>query len=425
MVRKTSKPIHIVKRYNTYFAVLYVPKDIEHIIGKAKFSKSTGTDNKKLAETIAQVYVMGWKAEIESARMKSDEPLINSAREIRKLLKSSPAHLVQDAIDEEVAKLNASKKPIHAEVYERIAKGKNKYSNELAITWRKHEDDRGLAKKTIDQMFSDVELVTKQFPTANMMTIESVELWIKHIAKKGNLSASSVNRIIGSGKNFFKYLQFIKEVPSSEPNPFIVPNEFRISNKPNSKSVNKTQSWLPFTSKEIVDLYKLAVKDNQSLADLILIAMHTGARIEEICSLLCKDIDLENECITIVDAKTEAGERTIPIHSFIKPRIKKLVLNAKDDYLLPNLTKNKYGDRSNAIGKRFGRLKTKQDFSSRYVFHSIRKTFTTMLENAGVGENLAADIVGHEKPRITYGLYSGGASLETMKEVIEKISYDF
>jgi integrase len=425
MVKKTSKPNHLVKRYNTYFAVLYVPKDIEHIIGKAKFSKSTGTDNKKLAETIAQVYVMGWKAEIESARMKSDEPLINSAREIRKLLKSSPAHLVQDAIDEEVAKLNASKKPIHAEVYERIAKGKNKYSNELAITWRKHEDDRGLAKKTIDQMFSDVELVTKQFPTANMMTIESVELWIKHIAKKGNLSASSVNRIIGSGKNFFKYLQFIKEVPSFEPNPFIVPNEFRISNKPNSKSVNKTQSWLPFTSKEIVDLYKLAVKDNQSLADLILIAMHTGARIEEICSLLCKDIDLENECITIVDAKTEAGERTIPIHSFIKPRIKKLVLNAKDDYLLPNLTKNKYGDRSNAIGKRFGRLKTKQDFSSRYVFHSIRKTFTTMLENAGVGENLAADIVGHEKPRITYGLYSGGASLETMKEVIEKISYDF
>ena len=425
MVKKSSKPTHLVKRYNTYFAVLYVPKDIEHIIGKAKFSKSTGTDNKKLAETIAQVYVMGWKAEIESARMKSDEPLINSAREIRKLLKSSPAHLIQDAIDEEVAKLNASKKPIHAEVYERIAKGKNKYTSELALTWRKHEDDRGLAKKTIDQMFSDVELVTKQFPTANMMTIESVELWIKHIAKKGNLSASSVNRIIGSGKNFFKYLQFIKEVPSSELNPFIVPNEFRISNKPNSKSVNKTQSWLPFTSQEIVDLYKLAVKDNQSLADLILIAMHTGARIEEICSLLCKDIDLENECITIVDSKTEAGERTIPIHSFIKPRIKKLVLNAKDDYLLPNLTKNKYGDRSNAIGKRFGRLKTKKDFSSRYVFHSIRKTFTTMLENAGVGENLAADIVGHEKPRITYGLYSGGASLETMKDAIQKISYDF
>ena len=95
------------------------------------------------------------------------------------------------------------------------------------------------------------------------------------------------------------------------------------------------------------------------------------------------------------------------------------------NYLLSKLTKNKYGDRSNAIGKRFGRLKTKQNFSSRYVFHSIRKTFTTILENAGIGENLAADIVGHEKPRITFGLFSGGASLDVMKEAIKKVSYDF
>ena len=114
MVKKTSKPSHLIKRYNTYFAVLYVPKDIQYVIGKAKFSKSTGTDNKKLAETIAQVYVMGWKAEIESARSKSDDPLIQSAKDIRKLLKSSPAHLVQDAIDEEVAKLHEAKKDIHA-----------------------------------------------------------------------------------------------------------------------------------------------------------------------------------------------------------------------------------------------------------------------------------------------------------------------
>ena len=30
----------------------------------------------------------------------------------------------------------------------------------------------------------------------------------------------------------------------------------------------------------------------------------------------------------------------------------------------------------------------------------------------GISENLLADIVGHDKPRITYGLYSGGSSLE-------------
>jgi len=273
-------------------------------------------------------------------------------------------------------------------------------------------------------MASDVELLTDQFPTAPLITIKSVDLWIRHIAKKGELTASSVNRIIGSGKNFFKYLQLIKEVPQSESNPFIVPTEFKISNKPNSKSINKTQSWLPFSPKEIVGLHQDALNEHQTLADLILIAMHTGARIEEICSLLCKHINLHEQSITIVDAKTEAGERTIPIHPFIKDRIEELIEESTDDYLLTGLTKNKYGDRSNAIGKRFGRLKTKHNFSSRYVFHSIRKTFTTMLENAGVGENLAADIVGHEKPRITYGLYSGGASLEVMREAIKKITYE-
>jgi integrase len=77
------------------------------------------------------------------------------------------------------------------------------------------------------------------------------------------------------------------------------------------------------------------------------------------------------------------------------------------------------------MGQKFGRLKKRLKFSDRHVYHSIRKTFITALENAGVSENLTADIVGHEKPRITYGLYSGGASIEVMKEAIEKVTYSF
>ena len=158
MVKRTSKPSHLIKRYNTYFAVLYVPKDNQYIIGKAKFSKSTGTDNKKLAETIAQVYVMGWKAEIESARSKSDDPLIQSAKDIRKLLKSSPTNLVRDAIDEEMAKLHAIQKDIHAEVFEQIATGKNQYLEDVVKDWKEYEKERGISDKNIDQMFSDIGL---------------------------------------------------------------------------------------------------------------------------------------------------------------------------------------------------------------------------------------------------------------------------
>lgn len=56
-----------------------------------------------------------------------------------------------------------------------------------------------------------------------------------------------------------------------------------------------------------------------------------------------------------------------------------------------------------------------------HVVHSLSKTLVTLLENAGISENLAADIVGHEKPRITYGLYSGGTLLKTKAEALERV----
>lgn len=48
-----------------------------------------------------------------------------------------------------------------------------------------------------------------------------------------------------------------------------------------------------------------------------------------------------------------------------------------------------------------------------------------MLENAEVTENLTTDIVGREKPRITFGLYSGGATVEVMRLALEQVSYPF
>jgi integrase len=167
------------------------------------------------------------------------------------------------------------------------------------------------------------------------------------------------------------------------------------------------------------------LKGDTQLANLIFVGAFTGARIEEICSIKCKDIDLNARSIKITDSKTEAGKRLIPIHSQLKDQLEQIMRETTDTYLISGLSENKYGDRSNAVGKRFGRLKTAEEYDSQRVFHSIRKTLVTMLENKGVGENVAADIVGHEKPRITYGLYSGGTTLEVMLEAIDRISYDF
>ena len=55
MATKSFKASYVELRHKTYFAILYVPKDVRHIIGKLKFYKSTQTGIREEAEAIASV----------------------------------------------------------------------------------------------------------------------------------------------------------------------------------------------------------------------------------------------------------------------------------------------------------------------------------------------------------------------------------
>jgi integrase len=99
-------------------------------------------------------------------------------------------------------------------------------------------------------------------------------------------------------------------------------------------------------------------------------------------------------------------------------------LDETDEYVVPGFEIDKRGERGKALGKRFGRVKKGVGFTERtHAFHSIRKTFTTLMEQAGVQEGVTADIIGHEKPTMTYGVYSGGSSMEQKREAINKLKY--
>jgi hypothetical protein len=92
-------------RHKTYFALLTVPKDVQYILGKKRFFKTTGTSDLRIAQAKADIFVIQWKAEIANARQKADDPIINSALELNKMLNSSPRELVLDVIHEETDRL--------------------------------------------------------------------------------------------------------------------------------------------------------------------------------------------------------------------------------------------------------------------------------------------------------------------------------
>jgi hypothetical protein len=58
------------------------------------------------------------------------------------------------------------------------------------------------------------------------------------------------------------------------------------------------------------------------------------------------------------------------------------------------------------------------------AFHSFRSTLANRFENAGVPENFAARIIGHDfDDKMTYGVYSGGIDFQQAIDAMAKVVY--
>lgn len=407
---------HIELRANTWYAVLVIPKDVRSILDKFKFFKSLETTSKKEACQRAAPLVALWKSQIDEAR--GNVGAVNSEALRWKGYLSTATDVELDVLEESLldkaqSLINTIGKDEAVEFYQ-VAKG---YKTPLDSNYQKWKEQIILVPKTRDQTVKDVDVFIKRFKTIEKVTKQEVRKWTDELLAQGS-SIGTVNRLLISARNYWKYLQKI-DVASLDSEPLNLKGLIPTVKKKNKKG------YIPFEPSAVVRLWNAALaKGEQELADLIYLGAYTGARIEEICALQLKDVT--DSSFNIIESKTNAGIREVPIHSQLTAIVKRLKDNSKDGYLLTGLTFNKYGDRSNNLGKKFGKLKTQLGFSSRLeVFHSIRKTLVTQLENAGVSEGVTADIVGHEKKTMTYGLYSGGNSLAIKKEAIEKIQYPF
>lgn len=411
---------HIEKCRNLWYATLKVPPDVQKRVGKTKFKQSLGTADKRRAQALAAPLIAIWKAQIrqargqgdavyeeairwraayEAARREGDEDLL----EVMPTLISDKAELIEEQRGEHIALQFAA-----------IAQGLKTPTKLHFDAWR--ASIINLAQKTQDQAEKDVQRLVDEFVTLEAITPVAARDWIQRL-HAGGASESSVKRMMSFWRSYWRYLGSVAAVP---PNSF--PFSVEMIQRRREGRGRRGDTWLPFLPGQVPALWAAAeARDDKPLAQLIKLGAYTGARIEELCSLKLEHVGAA--ALHISDAKTPAGVRDVPIHPAIAGLVEDLREASTDGYLLSGLTLNKYGDRSNAIGKRFGRLKADLGFGEQHVFHSLRKTVVTLLEDAGVSENLAADIVGHEKPRITYGLYSGGASLATKAQALCKVRY--
>lgn len=407
--------MYLVKRRQIWWALHELPKRLHATHGR-RLARSLGTPDKAKARHLASIlWLHDW-----SKRVKGQEPdradqaevalyrdLIQNAETEREkeLLKDHVAEMAEDRY----RKAKTAKERENALRFNEEAQGRLTPLTEHLDDWLSAAQD---TLKSKDMKRAAITKMSLALPYIQEVDQKAAQAWLANVVKTEGLTAKTATRLLSFVRGYWKHLKS-EGIVTEEP--FV-----GLTMPPTAR---RSGSWLPFTPAQVVALEKRARAKDGELADLIVLGMWTGARIEELCSLKIEQVDFEAQAFTVVDAKTSAGNREVPIHSRLLPKLKELAGERTEGYVLADLTPNKFGDRSNAVGKRFGRLKKAAGFGAQHVFHGIRKCVSTQLENALVPEGISADLLGHEKPTITYGLYSGGASLEVKRTALEKLHY--
>lgn len=282
----------------------------------------------------------------------------------------------------------------------------------------------GMKPRQAGEYRADVIRFAERRPDLTVAGVEKRHArdWVKALAEQGRAEATIIRKL-SALRSYWRYLQ-AEGVVGEDHTPFA---KVTLPGSVTGRRVAPEDKRQPFAKADVVKLWRAALADDhdQPLADLIRLAAYTGARIESLCQLTAARVQVDPETgirFLQFSDKTEAGVRQVPVH----PALASLVDRRLHDcgYLIAVRAARKGGERSVGIGKRFGRLKTRLGYGPQQVFHSIRKTTATLLENARCPESTAADLLGHDKPTMTYGLYSGGTDLREKQHWVGRLDYD-
>lgn len=172
---------------------------------------------------------------------------------------------------------------------------------------------------------------------------------------------------------------------------------------------------------------------------LPLLALYTGARIEELAQLHLTDI-YRAQGMPVIDIndlddkhlKTEAAERKLPIHPTLielgfldyHQDVKKTFPNAKR--LFPYLPHTKHSRLSDRASKAFGRYLDAIQMPGRSkVFHSFRDTVNNELTDGGVSLELRCVAVGHDINHVNINRYRDPIPLKRLfSDCISHLRYE-
>ncbi len=335
--------------------------------------------------------------------------------------------LVQWGIDDDADRVASEHGQGAADVFAGVARGTATPLEPFIDQWLAESDiehrSKGDHRRAVKELLTWAESTNRQ-GTVEQFTQKVAGAYVSHLLQAGLDRSKTVSKRLWSLSSFWRFL-IRKGHADGIPNPWLG------HSIGGGRSARDKAPERPFTAAEVARL--LEGPAEPVLADLMRLAFYSGARIEELCLLRVADIDTAEKTMRIqADPKSQASRRVVPIHTAVWPIIERRIEGrASDAFVLHELGASpKEGrQRSMAISKAFGRHRAAVGVDDKHEgqrrslvnFHSFRRTFVTLCEQAGQPESTIRAVVGHKRAGMTFGLYSGGPSLEQRRACVESV----
>ncbi len=242
----------------------------------------------------------------------------------------------------------------------------------------------------------------------------------EHLATKGN-AARTIDNKVATLRALFNFA--IQQGHYTHKNPA----EDRALQ---SKKQKAQGGYSIFEEEEVKALYGCEFMQKAKAADqdyfwTLALGLVTGCRISEITGLQKSQVKKDKKgepFIRVTDAKTQAGQRDIPIPSALMASGLQKFLDTRSTDQVFKYTLRLGKGSGNAVGKKFTRhleeAKVKRD---KLVFHSLRKFFNNQLLNSDVPIEIRCQLVGHELDNVNVQSYTNKLTVEQMREKIADV----
>ncbi|UCN01546.1 tyrosine-type recombinase/integrase [Sulfurimonas sp. SWIR-19] len=320
-------------------------------------------------------------------------------------------------VESKITKYKEAKQTIENNQYKPAESLTFEALRDIYITQKRR--DGNVTKSTLDDYFNTFKKLTEYFKDKHIheLKIDDIEAFKLH------LNTIEIRGKVLSKKTINKHLIYVKQFLK-----FAMQRDYISKNVAEGVALyNRKQTRKEAPLKENYTIQEIRTilnykYDDETFKHINTIAIYTGMRLGELYKLTKEDIKEQNGImyINVEDAKSEAGNRKVPVHKEIETLMKNIQLPFFDGQLSENAFAKKVRYQLYKIVKAEGKN-----------FHTIRGTFVENLLDKNFEENdmkliAIQQIVGHagkESDKLTTDTYGKGFKLPKLKKIIDTVSY--